>query len=302
MKNKMFGIASITLIVAGAFFAGSANATLTGVSCSTSDVKVTSIAQYSDTTSSATLSPAVPVSPISSAACAGAYVGNDGFYPDANLGYAGDGLLNGGVQNGTNQVLFPNPPGAFITPTYSLNDLDHDGQVDDPGWIMLGKYELVNGKWVFSPKAVGGDTSIVLSSFFSVSFTSGTYAGNWAFTPDATVAQRAESILGKNYFDQFALVFKAGSEFAAYDFTAEQFGVPHPSADDPIYNFYGTFNTGNTLINDNGKASNPAGLSHISIWARDPGLTPNNVPEPGSLALLGVAMFGVAFARRRSAR
>lgn len=302
MKNKMFGTASIALMVAGAFFAGSANATLTGVSCGTSDVKVTSIAQYSDTTSSATLNTVASGLSIDSAACAGAYVGTDGFYPTTNLGYAGDGLLNGGVQTGSNQVLFPNPPGAFITPTYPLSDLDKDGQVDDPGWIMLGKYELVSGKWVFSPNAVGGDTSIVLSSFFSVNFTSGTYAGNWAFTPDATVAERAESILGKNYFDQFALVMKAGNEFAAYDFTSEQFGVAHPSAVDPIYNFYGTFNTGDTLINDNGNASSPAGLSHISIWARDPSATPNSVPEPGTLALLGVAMFGVAFARRSPAR
>lgn len=302
MKTTM-KFSAMALVLAGGLFSASAQATLTGIQCNIADVKVTTISQYSGTTATSTLNTvyASPAPAIVSADCAGAYAGNDGFYPTTNLGYAGDGLLNGGVQVATGEVLFPNPPGAFTTATYPLHDLDGDGQVNDPGWIMLGKFEPLAGLWSFSPNAVGGDLSIVLSTFFTATIT-GDGKGTWALTPDATVAQRAEAILGKNYFDQFALVFKAGDEFAVYDFTAEQFGVAHPSADDPILNFFGTYDVSNTLrVGGRNGDKNPAGLSHISIWVRDPGAT-LEVPEPGMLGLLGVALFGIGLARKRMAK
>lgn len=298
MKTK-FQYACGVMTVAGALFSGAAHATLTGLPCSTSDVTVTSVAQFSSTSNTAVLGTPVNTA-INSAACLGAYVGNDAFYPTTNLGYAGDGILNGGAQNQSGEILFPNPPGAFVTPTYPLHDLDGDGQVNDPGWIMLGKFEPVRGNWIFSPNAVSGDTSIVLSTFFSATMTSAG-VGTWAFTPDATVAQRASALLGKNYFDQFALVFKAGDEFAVYDFTAEQFGVAHPSADDPILNFFGTYDTRTTLkVGGSDGNKNPAGLSHISIWVRDPGAR-NQVPEPGMLVLFGVAALGLVAVRKHKA-
>ena len=300
MKTK-FQYACSVMAVAGGLFSGAAHATLTGLSCSTTDVSVTSVAQYSDTSSSAKLGKPQEAN-ISSAACLGAYVGNDAFYPTTNLGYAGDGILNGGTQAKTGEILFPNPPGAFVTPTYPLHDLDGDGQVNDPGWIMLGKFEPLfeGGPFVFSPNAVGGDSSIVLSTFFSATIT-GAGVGTWAFTPDATVAQRASAMLGKNYFDQFALVFKAGDEFAVYDFTAAQFGVAHPSAEEPILNFFGTYDTRTTLRAGGADGcKNPAGLSHISIWVRDPG-PGGSVPEPATLVLFGIAALGVAAVRKYKA-
>ena len=108
------------------------------------------------------------------------------------------------------------------------------------------------------------------------------------------MAQRAFSLLGKNYFDQFAIVFKAGNGFAVYDFTAAQFGVTHPSADEPIFQFFGTYDTSDTLVAGQGGA----GFSHASIWARDPG-GGFTVPEPGTLGLLGIALLGFGVARRR---
>ncbi|MDD3352189.1 PEP-CTERM sorting domain-containing protein, partial [Zoogloea sp.] len=195
-------------------------------------------------------------------------------------------VLNGGTWKNA-EPLFPG--GAFISDNSPRNDLDKDGQADDPGWIMLGKYE--GGR--FDPMAVGGVSGIVLDGFFSITETS-SGVGSWALTLDPAVASRAAAVLGANYFDQFALVFKAGPNFAVYDFTAAQFGITNPNATDPAYNWYGTFDVSDTLRNGGGKA---AGISHVSVWARDPAENINAVPEPGTLALLGLA--GAALVRQR---
>lgn len=277
--------------------AGTAQATSL-LPCNLNDVKVTSVAQYSDTTAGATLTTIASNLSLNAAACAGAYSGNDGYYPQDNLGWQNDGLLNGGFQVSTGRIIFPN--GAFITDAHPLSDLDNDGAADDPGWIMLGKFDPSKG--TFTPSAVGGDTSIVLSSFFTATVDSAG-KGSWALTPDANVAQRASTVLGKNYFDQFALVFKSANAFAVYDFTAEQFGVTHPTAATPVMNWAGTYDvTGTLRAGGKDGLKNPAGLSHITVWARDPAAVETSVPEPGTLALLGIAAIGALGASRRRTR
>lgn len=268
--------------------------------CQTTDVQITRVTQFSDGGASATTETiydaAATGAAMNAAACAGAFRGNDGFYPTTNLGYAGDGLLNGGRQVASGATLFPD--GAFIDATHPLQDLDGDGRVNDPGWIMLGKYE--DGH--FSPSAVGGNTGIVLGSFFSATVT-GTGTGTWAFTPDATVAERLGSTFGRNYFDAFALVFKAGNSFAAYDFTPEQFGAEAPLPTDPIMNWYGSYDISDTLrAGGKNGLKNPAGLSHITLWARDPDLTETTtqMPEPTSLVLVAIAGAALAHSRRRT--
>ena len=301
-KLKKIVLATLLGLAASSAIAGQVT---TLQPCHTTDVVVNGIAQYDSTAPGAVLGATQAVSsPMgNAAACIGAYSGNDTEYPQTNLGYYGDGLMNGGTTGPSagSQQLFPN--GAF-SQLYTPSDLNGAGPLD-PGWIMLGKYE----DDAFAPKQIGNLTNVVLATFFSLTMTSD-HSGTWSFTPDAEVAKRAESILGKNYFDQFMIVFKSGDAWAAYDFTGAQFGLDNPSADDPIYNFFGTWDTSGTLQNCTTKVHpktgveetncNAAGLSHITLYARDPGAF--DVPEPASLALIGVALAGLSTVRRRRAK
>jgi hypothetical protein len=56
----------------------------------------------------------------------------------------------------------------------------------------------------------------------------------------------------------------------------------------------GTFLWFPLAINGNGAG----GLSHVNLYANE--ADPTDVPEPGSLALLGLGLFGVGMARRRA--
>lgn len=284
MRNPFVTTATV-LALACSLFAGSANAS---IACSTSDVQVTQISKYSAVSPSATLSTVYSGAGIDAFACAGANKGNATPYPTVNLGYYQDGLLNGAPQQAGHSGTVWFPGGAFVGPA-DLSNLQGLGNID-PGWIFLGKVEFGSGPLTFVPASIGGSSGIVLSSFFSVTPT-GAGTGTWALTPDAMVAQRAQALLGNNYFDQFALVFKQANYFAAYDFTAEQFGITALSANDPIYNWGGSYDVSRTLT--------PAGISHIDLYARDPGSSITVVPEPGTLALLGLALFGFAATRRK---
>jgi hypothetical protein len=53
-----------------------------------------------------------------------------------------------------------------------------------------------------------------------------------------------------------------------------------------------------TLMNGNGKG----GLSHTNLYAQDAGPRTNTIPEPGTLALLGLGLVGLSFSRRRAAK
>lgn len=294
------------ILVAALLSIGTAQAAV----CQLMDVQINSISRYSSTSSTATLNNVVSGIAAGADACAGAYAGNDGFYPTTNLGYAGDGLLNGGTQVATGSTIFPG--GAFITPQYPLQDLnknDGAGVAKDPGWIMLGKFEqnATTNVWGFTPNAIGGNSTLVLSSFFTATVDAAG-KGTWSFTPDAQAGTRASQagVLGKNWFDQFALVFKAGDDFAAYDFTYDRFiatglisGIP--LATDPMLNWSGTYDVSNTIrTGGQDGTKNPAGLSHISLWVRDPAAV-NDIPEPTTIALLGLGLLGICVAGRRKA-
>lgn len=289
LTKRFPAIASIALVSLCSLPVAAKPVSSTLNNCTLGSVKVTAVTLAADGSSVPTAS----TLPIDYQSCYGAFSGNDQPYPTTNLGYFNDGLLNGQPQKfqgpGTGGDLFGN--GAFLGGAYTPYDLNGDGQVD-PGWIYLGKIDDP-ASGAFDPvDTIGGVTGIVLSSFFTASYDAAKGVWTWAFTPDKDVAARAGEVLGDNYFDQFALVFKQSDGFAAYNFTGEQFGVVHPDADDPILNFYGTA--------DLSKVFGSTGLSHISLWARDPGFA-NDVPEPGTIALTGIALLGLASRRRKPA-
>lgn len=285
--NKLLTISSVALASMVSLPATAKPVSSSLNSCTLGAVTVTSVTLAAN----GAAVPTPTALPIDYKNCYGAFAGNDQPYPTTNLGYLNDGLLNGEPQKfqgpGTGGDLFGN--GAFLNDPYAPYDLNGDG-LADPGWIFLGKIENP-ATGTFDPvDKIGNATGIVWSSFFTATFENGVW--KWAFTPDKDVAARAGVVLGDNYFDQFALVFKQSNGFAAYNFTGEQFGITHPDADDPILNFYGTADLSDVF--------GSSGLSHISLWARDPGFNNNDVPEPGSLALLGIALLGLV-ARQRNA-
>lgn len=231
--------------------------------------------------------------PQTNAAACSSFSGSANFTPKTNLGYAGDGVLNG-----SNPSAFQG--GAFITAS-QLQDLHGDGSANDPGWIMLGQYNMGNGNCGnFIPSAIDPEQSsnIAQMGFFSATEAhrkgkdsgNGLGHGTWSFTPDAQVAQRAAAILGANWFDQMALAFKLGNDYVAYDFTTAQFRQTLTSSS-PIMQWSGTYD-----VSTFQKGSD---FSQITFWIRDPAGLSNvsAAPEPASMALVGLGMLGICATR-----
>lgn len=277
--------------------------------CKLSDVQITSYQKQDGSLAIPTL--------INATACYGAFGGNDDVSNlGNNLGYDDIGWLNQESPEYWPGTDPENPlPGAFITDA-DLQDLqDNDLGFVDPGWIFFGKYGDTGNSFVPSSSNKDGVTYNYAADLISLSQCKnaadeivpcggeGVVKGEWTYKPPVTNPEELLNMLGADkFFDQVTVVFKSAHMFAMYNFNIAAFGLPAVvGTTDENYMFKGVWDMSTTLMTNGNK--NPGGLSHISIWGRDPVSTdtppPVDVSAPMSLALTGLALLLLGIQRRR---
>lgn len=275
----------------------------TGTPCTTSNYNITAFAPSPNT-------PVATAVPISATSCIGLYSTPNNLGPFAaeqpNLGYLGNGLLNGEKDANNNVIVNPT---QFLSSGQSLQDLNpHTNGAIDPGWVQLGSMSSNSGNLTTANVTPEGgsafDLGQVLSFSQAVTNTSnGTIAGTWSLTinPNIVSILNANGLFQRSHFDHLAFEVKAASVWAVYDFDFDllnsQYGNPFNLT--IPYNISGTFNL-DDFKNSNGQDQN---ISLMSVWARDPLGAETPIAEPGALALFGVGLLSLAgWSRRRQAR
>jgi hypothetical protein len=298
-----------------------ANLIVTG-DCNVSNATLTSI-QISNLDISEGTGESVPTSPnllqngpYNASECIGIYDGNDNVQTGNNIGEFKDGFLNGENSILTGYEFIDGLIDGNVNPWYDGDPLDIDGDTDatDPGWINLGKFDVDNNSLEEDKKVTSfdGTKSLWISDVLELTFTclggSECTSINWTLATDIDIVETVREVMGRSTFDHLAFVTKAGNAtidkktgevkkgdqgWAIYDFNFyEIFGKEAPGA----FNFETAYSlSGSIDIKDSGDFS--AGLSHLSIWARDPLAPSNTVPEPSTLAIFALGIMGLVIRR-----
>ena len=287
------------------------NATLTTVQLSDLDIE--------NNTGGATGVNLLQNGPYNASECIGIYAGNDSqleshLTPHLNIGQSGDGLLNGGGPL-TGDEFIDGLVDGVASPWFDGDkiDIDNDGNATDPGWINLAKFDVDDNSTTYKSITNYDETiSLLISDVLEFTFECVNVGGdcssiNWTLTTDKDIAETVGQVLNRSTFDHLAFVTKAGSGnqngqgnqddkgWAVYDFNFyEIFGSETPGA----FNFETAYSLGGSIDVKPGDFS--AGLSHLTVWARDPiGDSTTTVPEPSTIALFGLSLMLIAIRRKR---
>lgn len=283
---KFFKVA-VSVISAGVMFAsaqaGAGDIPYQVVPCTTDSFQITSAYPSGNPSGLVDYSS----NPISATSCYGVMSENDDkvkdLNPHLNLGYLGDGLLNGGITQ--DAIQYVSPTQFFTTPKDQLLALRDPNVAEDPGWIELGMLDGDTWKFDYS------DVPVKIEDLITFIFKKD---GTWSLAVNPSIKTLLSNVNGLNRsnFDHLAFAVKAGNQnsdagWAIYDFnfnaiTGFDLSIP--------YTFEGMWN----MDDFDGKT-----ISHMSLWARDP-ITDNNVPLPGTLFLMGIGLLALGFFMKRS--
>lgn len=184
--------------------------------------------------------------------------------------------------DGTYTDTATNPDSVLTVDEVKLNGINSD---DCYGVVLSNQVDVsalwggLIDPWTGEAKSDEGDTFDLGGVTFAVTAEQLT-EGDWSLLLTGPDGQITVDLI---------VVLKSADRYAAYFFDDWTFTVP--TDEDGTYHISFVNNGGQTPV-----------LSHLSLFARiaeEPGTPPTQIPEPGSLVLLGLGFAGLALVRRR---